>query len=210
MGIWVLQQTMQWVIWSQVYTWCTCYIMISSQHTATVTQIINVVLFLENLSLSSIKIMLHSFSFHFYPFVIQILHKLPPHWEQLLAMWLFISDGLSCDCCDSVLHYSLHGVAKSGLQRQLLYQLNIWTEECLAQNKRYASLLSCKTWKVGFKAVRYVNPSCSVTFALMWLLDRGFLLSLCESQVCEPIKHTQLVSFYFISSFNLIFCCVCI
>lgn len=35
----------------------------------------------------------------------------------------------------------------------------IWIEECLTQYKRYASLLSHKTWKVGSLAGWNVNPS---------------------------------------------------
>lgn len=50
----------------------------------------------------------------------------------------------------------------------------MWLEECLTQDKRPASLLSHKTWKVGSLAVWNVNP---IYFRHIWRDVDTFLLT---------------------------------
>lgn len=50
----------------------------------------------------------------------------------------------------------------------------MWLEECLTQDKRPASLLSHKTWKVGSLAVWNVNP---IYFRHIWCDVDKFLLT---------------------------------
>lgn len=116
-----------------------------------------------NLSFSCSKIVLHVFSFH--------LIMCDSNSSQT-------SLSLGTIICVIYIWQNNRDVTgmTDGPLTSVALQPTIRTEECLMWNKRYASLLSCKTWKVGFLAVWYADSSCVVPFTVIWITDCGFLL----------------------------------